>query len=302
MPEPLTIRPTPPERQAAALELLFSHLSPVEKAGQMDLTLAAVRNRTLSVEGLLMAERGENIVGAVWASSLGGCSALVWPPQTSEREDDATAQQLLAAADGWMRSQQINLATAYLTDGDSPEARRLAHAGYDQASVIAYLVSDTQAFPEIPPASRLEFAPYTEADAERLIAIVDATYVGTQDCPRLNGVRETRDVIDGYRSATHYSPEHWLIARHEGQDVGCLLLADHPRDNHGELVYMGVVPAARGRGFGVELARHAQWVTRCAGRAALVLAVDAENSPAIRGYAACGFRQWERRTVMLKTL
>ena len=156
----------------------------------MALTLAAVRNRTLSTDGLLIAERGENIVGAVWASSLGGSSALIWPAQTGDGEDERVADQLFAAADKWMRSQQINLATAYLTDADSREGQHLLRAGYEQASVIAYLISDAAAFPDIPPLTQLEFVPFTEVETARLIAIVDETYKGTRDCPRLNGVRE----------------------------------------------------------------------------------------------------------------
>jgi ribosomal protein S18 acetylase RimI-like enzyme len=302
MTEPLTIRPTPPERQTAALDLLFANLSPAEKSAQMTLTLAAVRCRSVSTEGLLIAERAGRMVGAGCASSLGGKSALVCPPQMSAAEAETTCGELLHAIEDWMRSQQWTLATAYLTDGDSPEARRLSAAGYEQAAVVAYLLSESHDFPKHPPATRLEFVRFTEEQWLRLIAIVGATYIGTRDCPRLNGVRETRDVLEGYRTSGSFSPANWLIVRHADEDVGCLLLADHAKDNHMELVYMGVVPAARGRGLGTDITRQAQWLTSCAGRASLVLAVDAENSPALRGYAACGFREWERRRAFLKAI
>ena len=36
----------------------------------------------------------------------------------------------------------------------------------------------------------------------------------------------------------------------DGRDVGVLLLADHPRARHWELMYMGLVPEARGTGLG----------------------------------------------------
>jgi GNAT superfamily N-acetyltransferase len=268
----------------------------------MALSLAAVQNRGVSTDGLLVAERDGQAVAAVWASLLGGKSALVWPPQIVAGEGESTASELLRAADDWMRAHGTTLATAYLADADSIEARRMMAGAYEQAATIAYLLSELGDFPEHPPAARLEFLRFHEQDWSRLTAIVEATYNGTRDCPRLNGVRSTRDVLDGYRESAGFSPEHWLIVRDELQDVGCLLLADHARDNHFELVYMGVVPAARGRGLGTDITRHAQWLTRCAGRANLALAVDAENSPALRGYAACGFREWDRRRVFLKLL
>jgi ribosomal protein S18 acetylase RimI-like enzyme len=302
MPSPLTIRPAPPDRQVAALGLLFSSLSPHEKAAQMSLTLAAVRERSVSCEGLLVAERNNQVAGVVWASPLGGKSALVWPPQIAADEAESTAGELLHASERWMRSHEVDLATAYLVMEESLEAQRLRNGGYHQAAIIAYLLSETPQFPDLAPNTRVEFVGVTNDQWPRLTAIVDATYEHTRDCPSLNGLRDTRDVLEGYRSSCAYSPAHWLIARHEDQDIGVLLMADHQQLQQLELVYMGVVPAARGRGFGTEITRHAQWLTRCAGRASLVLAVDAENFPAMRGYVACGFSEWDRRRVFLKSL
>ena len=74
-----------------------------------------------------------------------------------------------------------------------------------------------------------------------------------------------------------------------GVDVGCLLIADWPQNDQWELIYMGVVPEARGRGYGVAVVRQAQWLAGCAGRQRLVLAVDTANEPAMRVYAAAGF-------------
>jgi GNAT superfamily N-acetyltransferase len=88
-----------------------------------------------------------------------------------------------------------------------------------------------------------------------------------------------------------------LIVRHADQDVGCLILADHPRYENMELVYMGVVPEGRGQGWGIEVVRHAQRLARRAGRQRLVLAVDASNQPAIRMYASAGFQAWDQRRV-----
>jgi ribosomal protein S18 acetylase RimI-like enzyme len=66
-----------------------------------------------------------------------------------------------------------------------------------------------------------------------------------------------------------------------------------------ELVYLGVIAQARGRGLGYALTRYAQWMTRQAGRGKLVLAVDADNAKALRLYAEAGFQSWDRRSVLV---
>ncbi len=129
---------------------------------------------------------------------------------------------------------------------------------------------------------------------------MEATYQQTRDCPQLNGVRDVEDVLAGYRAAGVFDAGRWLIVRHAGTDVGCLLLTDFPEHDNWELTYMGVAPSARGNGWGIEMVRYAQWRARLAGRSRLVLAVDAANDPAIRMYVAAGFQAWERRTVCVK--
>jgi ribosomal protein S18 acetylase RimI-like enzyme len=124
--------------------------------------------------------------------------------------------------------------------------------------------------------------------------VLGRTYEGTLDCPSIDGQRAPADILEGYASTGVFRPEHWLMAKHEDAAVGCLLLADHPPDQL-ELVYMGLVPAARGRHWGTWLVRQAQWLARQAGRQRLVVAVDLANTPAVKLYRAEGFVKWETR-------
>ena len=175
-----------------------------------------------------------------------------------------------------------------------------ARGDYNRLSELLYLVSPNSEFPTSPPATSLEFESYSPANHQRLARIVEATYQQTLDCPQLDGIRDVEDVLAGYRASGVFDASRWLIVRHDGADVGCLLLGDFPENDNWELVYMGVTPSARGHGWGIELVRYAQWRAGQAGRARLVLAVDAANGPAIRLYAAAGFQAWERRTVFVK--
>ena len=90
------------------------------------------------------------------------------------------------------------------------------------------------------------------------------------------------------------------MARHAGQPIGCLLLDDQAELDQLELLYLGLDPAVRGRGWGLELVRHAQWYAARIGRGRVVLAVDAANEPANRVYASAGFRVWEQHRMFAK--
>ena len=164
------------------------------------------------------------------------------------------------------------------------------------------MVSSAQAFPSASPATALQFEPYSSAASRRFEAIVEQTYLDTRDCPRLDGTRPIDEVLEGYRAVGQFDPAHWLLARQEGHDIGCLLLAEHRAHRLWELIYMGIVPAARGHGWGLAISRQAQWLARQGGAERLVLAVDAANEPALKGYAAAGFVAWDRRSVFLKLI
>ena len=76
-----------------------------------------------------------------------------------------------------------------------------------------------------------------------------------------------------------------------------MILTEHPDGETWELVYMGVVPAARGSGFGRQIVNFAFAQTAAGGAGRLVLAVDRANAPALAMYRAARFVGWDRRTV-----
>ena len=94
----------------------------------------------------------------------------------------------------------------------------------------------------------------------------------------------------------------WFVVRHRGEDVGCLIIADHPQHSTRELIYMGLFPAARRRGLGTVVIRQGfGWLHRL-GSNGCVLAVDALNEPAALMYAAAGFQAWDRKSVFIRVM
>jgi len=286
-----------------ALRLVFAHLAPDQQRAQISRTM----HDKASLDGVFVAKRAEEIIGATWCHVLPGHTAVVWPPRQAMDEARKMVGWLYDAVCQYMTAKKVRLAQCLVNTDSGPDAEGLRGAGFDYATDLLYMVSSHERFPECPLGCELTYQPYTPADHQRLASLVEQTYQGTLDCPALDGVRSIQDVLMGYQATGEYDPSRWLFIQSQTGDaetgsVGCLLLADHPRDKQWELIYMGLVPEARGRGWGLEATRQAQWQVRQAGRDRLVLAVDATNKYAVRVYAEAGFVTWDRRSVFTKIL
>jgi RimJ/RimL family protein N-acetyltransferase len=285
--------------RAEAMALVFSALPPAERDRQVAAWTACAAAPSTAV---WIGRRAERMTAALLAQIRPGRTATVFPPRAAADEPAETAQRLLAACVNDLESQGVRLAQALLATDHGSDADVLVRGGFRHACDLLYLVSLAESFPAEAPSDSLQFVSYSAAEHKRLAKLVEVTYEGSLDCPQLDRVREIEDVLAGYRAVGEFDPQRWFVAHDGTADVGCLLLADDPANNSWELVYMGVVPAARGRGLGVALARWAQWLAAKAGRRRLTAAVDAANEPAIRAYAAAGFVTWDGRSVFLRVL
>jgi GNAT superfamily N-acetyltransferase len=287
---------------AEALRLVLSDLPPEQAEDYLRGLTEEIRSGAMPREGLLEARRGTHRVGAAWFQTLGGRAAMVWPPRLVPGEPATTASRLLAAGTSLLARNGVIVAHALLANVTAEDDAVLRAAGFSPLAALLYLGCQESEFPQTLPEGPVQFVPYDPAQEARLGRLVEATYVGTLDCPAMNGLRPVEDVLAGYRDAGSFAPEHWLFVEHEGRDVGCLLLGDHPREGNVELIYMGLIPSRRGNGWGKVVCRHAQWLAGRIGRPRLVLAVDEANRPALAMYAAAGFQAFDRRTVYLKQL
>jgi mycothiol synthase len=311
---PASIRPASPETAEEVVGLAFSGLSAQSAAENREMFLGGRAPSEIArgaggdasdaqpAEGLWEARRGERLVGAVAAQLQAGRVGVVWPPRAVPREPLATAQQLLAVACDGLARRGAGLAHVILQRVSRADGLLLRDAAFDPMAALLYLLCPESEMPTDFPSGLLEFEPFDRARRDRLAQLVEATYADTLDCPVLNGLRSMEDILAGYEATGVFDPRRWLIVRHQERDVGCLLLADHPQHDNWELVYMGLIPSVRGNGWGQAVVRHAQWLTRQAGRQRLVLAVDAANHPAVAMYTSVGFRVFGRRRVYLKTI
>jgi mycothiol synthase len=301
MPKPeLQIGQATLEELARGLELAWGHIAQPQRGQQITRTLAGCRGELDPTTILLVARRENDVVGGGWAQLQPGRTASISPPRAAEGEASATADQLLdellrAASGQGAELMQVLLEADHGADFDRFVGRRFEHV-----ADLLYMVSLASAFPDSQPTTRLEFEPFVENQQPRLAELVERTYEATRDCPRMNGLRKIGDVLAGYRAAGKFDPARWFFLRHDGRDVGCLLLTDHPEHKQWELVYVGLAAEFRGRGWGIEAVRRAQFLSGQAHSKCLLLAVDASNEPAIAMYGEAGFAVWDRRSVLVR--
>ncbi len=241
------------------------------------------------------------LVGAMRVQLQPGRSAVIAAPSLLRTEATDTAVSLLAHVLEILRNRDVQVVQA-LVDDQQTNGEILRTGGLAHVGELHSMVCLATQFPQTPPSADVDFHPCVDALHARLARVVQRTYAGSLDCPAADGLRSIDDVLAGYRGSGPLDPASWLIANQNGTDIGCLIVTEEPAHDQTELTYMGIVPEARGRGLGLSLVRHAQWMTRVSGRARMVLAVDAKNEPAKAIYAEAGFIRWSSRQVFLRAL
>ncbi len=301
VPPSLEIGPVAPAERAAALELLLGDWEGEDRRRQIAELLQTPAD-SATWDTFLAARCGGRIVAVTWGQLQPGRVAGLWLPRSAPGASTSMALPLLEALCRALQARDVQIALSLLFETQQAEMDLLARGGFARIATLEYMFSPEHDFPTECPDGGLEFVPYEPATHARLAAILQATYQQTLDCPYWTAARAIDDVLAGYRAAGVFDPRRWLVVRHQQYDVGCLLLADYPDRDQQELGYMGLRPELRGRGWGIQVVRHAQWLCRQAGRSRLVLCVDAANGPARRIYQAAGFHTWQRRVAHAKIL
>jgi ribosomal protein S18 acetylase RimI-like enzyme len=115
-------------------------------------------------------------------------------------------------------------------------------------------------------------------------------------------VRTVEEILDGHRSQGRHDPRRWWLATDAGQAVGVALVSLTPESGEWDVMYVGVVPAARRRGFGREMMLKVLLEAAADGVPGVTLSVDGRNDPAWHLYRALGFEPFDRREVFLAIL
>jgi len=295
------IEPVPPADRSRALALLVGASDGARAWGQV-----------ARFEALLSGPHGQGCA-LWWARSLRGPRAVALscrsPGRTAmiyygsnparDRRRRALAQLLRELSAAALR-EGASFAQVLVRPGSKADAAILSAAGFARLTELIYLRRElNEALEEIDAGLTWPtFRPGTEPELAR---VIEDTYVGSQDCPGLRGLRRIEDVIAGHKSSGIFRPQGWWLPTLGGECVGCVLVNDSPgRARATEVVYLGVRPAFRRRGCGRAMVRHVLVDSAARGKKQVTLAVDAENSPARRLYEKEGFREVDRREVFVR--
>ena len=296
MPESYEISTCPAHQCADALRVLHAGLAEDEQDGLLHALNTINKNDAEPFSGLLIAQSCGEISAVIWVQIQPGRTAVVWLPQT----DHPAALDLVRAATEFLDKRAVALAQILTRPETHIDPRMLVAGDFKPLALLNYLTVGESHFPPVQPNGKLEFEPLADDQPARLAELLLATYEGSLDCPALNGIREPQDTILGYRAQSNLTTRPWYFVRHQHQDVGVLILDTHKEGENWELVYMGIVPDARGKGFGWQILQHALWLASQGGTQRMVLAVDEDNEHALRTYRRAGFVMWDRRQVFAR--
>jgi mycothiol synthase len=296
----LSVGPARADERADAFRLYFQQADAQERQGRVDRGLELIASGEVAADGVIVCRAGAELVGVMVGLALPGAAALTWPPQASAGPQRvAIEDRLVEFTIAWLRQRGCKFAQTLLAPEDTGPAEPLQRRGFKLITTLLYLQRDLKPDgPDLAPA-RLSCRAYTAGDAAPFQTTLLRSYRSALDCPELNEVRTADEVIAGYKAVPGCQLDRWWLACHEGRPAGVLIVGELLGLPAWELLYVGLVPEARGKGLGTELTRKAMREALAAGAKRMTLTVDVRNEPALRMYAALGFEEFDRRAVYL---
>lgn len=287
-----------------ALGLLFATFPAEEQQPRIDSTLVAVSEGRLDLSGLRWALQDDEPVGTSLTMDQPDGVTLVWPPVVTTNAADPVAveaalmRELTSRIDqSPARLSQILLDPTEITDRSVYEAH-----GFTTVADLDFLVRQLDG--TLPPAADIvgwESETFDEThNGSRFAAVIEATYSGSQDCTVLDGLRNGQEALASHRLSGRFDPHLWILYKVAGRDVAVVLLNEHPEQSAVELVYFGVVPDARGHGYGQNALIQALNTAAARGGQLTFLAVDARNRFANDIYSMLGFSHLSRRQALFR--
>lgn len=279
-----------------ALRVLFGPHDP-ERERRAERCRAALSSGGHDPGGLSVTrDAAGKVCGAVLAQAMPGALGVVWPPHA---DTPAEENALARAACDWLRGRGVKVCQAFATAADVPDMGPLERNGFRHVTQLVFMRRELDPPPDVR-GEWVEGQFYRDRVRDLFAEVLLATHAGTLDCPELNGGRTDAELAAGFELPDRMSMRYFL-AELDGRPAGVVFTEPAADRTSLDLTYLGVVPSARGRGYGGRLLR---WVLCDASRSfpAVTLSVDARNEPALRLYRRHGFAETDRREVWLAQL
>ncbi|GIX03365.1 MAG: hypothetical protein KatS3mg113_0371 [Planctomycetaceae bacterium] len=298
------VKCTSPEQQDLGLRLLFAHLPVEEQSEHVAQALLAVHRGQLSLDELWCVWQGEIPVGATLLYCLPDGSGIIWPPVVTRAAvaDDMVRHELFRLIIRRLDHRELRWGQVLLAPEEAHDLPRWEAYGFKHVTDLYTMGRDLIGVPsnrlELPAHAR--FVTYDQATHALFLDVLQRTYEQTLDCPWMNGLRSSEEALQVHQLSGVWEPKLWELLEVCGEPVGIVLLNDHPEQSAVELAYFGVVPSARGAGWGLHLLHRAIDHAARRGRHILFAGVDAQNCFANGLYLKCGFVELQRRLVLIR--
>jgi GNAT superfamily N-acetyltransferase len=286
----------------AALMLLYQALPERERLDQVEASLAAAEAGGPSLDDLLIARRGRETVGGVLVVRHPGLCGFLWPPAVlqGDPEPEEVSRALLKGVARRMDEAGILFTQCLVNPSDKGTRDELRRNGFPHLADLQFLRRPLATPLPRRKGPEFESVEYDEPHHERFARAIELTYQGTLDCPGLNGVRTGADALESMRGRGPNAETRWRLYQAEGKDIGVILMNAGSEPGTREIVYMGIVPEMRGRGFGTAMLLDELKQMQAAGNEAAGLVVDSKNIYALRIYAELGFFRYALGSVHLR--
>ena len=262
---------------------------------------AAMRSLKPETFHFLQAKRQSHTVGLAWGQHLPGRMGQIRNVILAQTETSQTARQLISALDQQFGNERVAFSMMALEESPTMASQWLETSGYES---LCHVKTLCQLLPTTNPAtpSSLEFISGAENQRAELAAIIKATYRQSLDCPKLQQLRSIDDTLDGYQQQGLIPANGWSFVHHGKALVGCLLMTAFPGESYWELTYLGLVPKARGQGWGTQILQQACSRAAESGADMLITTVDQANQPALTMYEQLGFMTVDQNEIYAKRI
>jgi len=297
--------PTNNEELRQAIGLLTSDLTKnyfgVE--GQAEALNHYIESNNAGFENCLIAKEGGCIIASCLCIDLPGRVSTIMIPTTII--DDSIADiivTMLKRAIELARNREIHLIQALSRVETQFIGRIYELAGLQYLAQLIYLKGDIKGFRYTNKSPQLlNWRTYSDHTHELFAQVIEGTYENSLDCCLLHERRNIEDIIWSHRSTGRFDPGHWFIGLSNEDPVGVILLS-YIEDRHSyEVVYMGVLPKWRRKGYGLALLGQSVLIAEKGGVGNLTITVDSQNKPAQKLYNNFGFQEVDRRNVWIKS-
>jgi mycothiol synthase len=300
----LDYRPVQRSEIEPALRLILASGGGLASDEQVLDFLAFALHRAIDVNGIWVAVRRGQILWALLPVVSPGRTMLMFSPtRLTHKTPLRVIRQLVSQVGEHWKQRGVDLAQLLIDPHDEPVIRAYCSCGFEQLAELVYLqrtVGRGVNGPIMP--DGYSVATYTEESHRAFGRTILRTYENSMDCPGLNGLRDIEDIIAGHKASGEFDPNRWYLLYEHATPVAVLLLCRSPHADGCELVYLGLVAEARGRGIADLMMHLAMASVSADGRMQLSLAVDSRNERAMKLYYRHGMQRVGSRVALIRDL